>query len=165
MPPGTPHAELVLSALAAQLLAKIQGSPDYFNVLSFVGRPPSWEQFDLSQIQRNHTCQAMIRPGFEPILEETTGTVEGQLEVWILAVAKHAPKSIDPQQQNPPQDAQTRQNELISDFERAILADVSLGGPAFNAEIRSIDRGQHIEGWVVAELFLVVSYSALRGSP
>lgn len=165
MPPSTPFAERVLSAVSDQLLARIQGAPDYFYNLAFVGRPPSWELFDLSQIQTNYDCQAMIRPGFEPIIEETTGTTEGKLEVWILCVAKHAPPTIDPQQTNPPQDHQTRQNELISDFERAILADVSLGGVAFNAEIMSIDRGQHIEGWVVGEILMVVSYSAPKGHP
>lgn len=162
--PATPHVELLMVALKDHLLATIVGAPGSFNTLQFVGRPPSWSEFDLDHVQKKYDCQAMIRPGFEPIEEETTGTVEGRLEVWILAVSKHLPKSVSPYQENPDQDQQTRQNELVSDFTRALLANVSLGGLAFNAEIQSIDRSQHIEGWVVAELFLVVSYSAPKGA-
>lgn len=165
MPPSTsPAAERVLSALAAQLLAKIQGGADYWNTLTRVGRPPSWVGFDVEHVQQGEgNCQALIRPGLEPIAEETTGSYEGQLEVWVLAIARYAPPSTSPYQQNPEQDQQSRQNELIEDFRKAIMSDVGLGGVAFNAEIRSVDRAPYIEGWVAMEMLLVVSYSALKG--
>lgn len=165
MPPAVASAaERVLAALAAQLLARIQGGSEYWNTLTRVGRPPSWAGFDVEHVQQGEgLCQALIRPGLEPIAEETTGTYEGQLEVWVLAIAKYAPPSTSPYQTNPEQDQQTRQNELVEDFRKAIMSEVSLGGVAFNAEIRSVDRAPYIEGWVAMEMLLVVSYSAPKG--
>jgi len=108
-----------------------------------------------------------LEPGAIRTTNETTGSIDAVMEFDLL-IASQIEQTDHPMRAPQGDSRNTVQNRLAADAERAIYADVTLGGICDFIEIPYIERSAgevYVEGWAAVLMRLVVTFSYWKDTP
>lgn len=158
--PAEPQTERIAQSLIDKL-GSIDSGDDYWYTVDEAVRVNEWERRWFSP-ERGGVLH-LLRPGMEREVEMTSGEISAQTEFFLL-IAMRDPRASD----NPYNGDETIQwtvrNRLVRDAKLAIrtlffsdyIRGIEVGD---NIEITSIDHGNYMLGWVIAELNILVTYT------
>lgn len=164
MPPSAESKHEQIAARLETLLASIVAGSDFWYTPDMVARVEGfWEEYFADEM---YPTLYLLRPGDEPAAEDTAEEIKKEMDVWLVVAQVYKPKVTD----NPfllegvlPWTIQSR---LIFDAEKKLLEDCTMGlSFVENTEIRDRNRAFFIDGYIAAELRLVIKYSHLREEP
>jgi hypothetical protein len=167
MPAADSRAEQIMVALEEKLKSIAPGTPDGFHYRPDVVLPvdePLLEHFDPKRAGR--VLYLLFFGDDERDAARTTGTVDKEMEVGIVA-ARRADvdrKSDDPYVGEIPR-ARTVRNRLIQDIEKALRADVTLGGLCWEIDLAHRNRQYYVQGWDAVHVPFTVKYIHPRRTP
>lgn len=145
-------------------LSEIQG--DDGQTFFFTPRVIEVEGFWKDHFDTNEEVVYMVRQGDVRIEEETSRTYTDEIEFWIMLCHKYGPSSVDAY--NFPEGvtfAAIQQHRMVGDVQKKLFAGQGymLGGLTENLELRNINYGVYMQGWVLVEMLIVAKSSHVRG--
>jgi len=157
-----------IAAALATTLAGIVGDngATYWYTPSAVRRVVWFDDRHLDSMSGPTAVVYLLRPGIERIEEDTSGTIEGRAEMFLVVARKHAKATEDPAREPPPT-RWTVADRLVQDALKRLLADVTLGdtcGNVFSVGV-TIDRDMYLDTWALAELRFEVEYRTAGSAP
>jgi len=169
-------AETIITSLITQLRAKWVGDGGttywYTPAASPSGiiRVPSWQAWDRDWFDKGRVSSgqalAIIRILGEQVVEHVAQSLDKTLELMILVATPFTPNTQNPYAQNAPIE-QTIQTRLKHDLEKAVLADVTLGAQAINANTATVDWlfELGLDDWAIVGTRMRVLYNVYYLTP